>query len=545
VAKLGKGALEALQSGAVGLSGGEIKSFVKEMASTLECSRAYVYKLIDGLHLVRRKTRADERTNKNNILPEQWKKLLGMTITYDLPAFHAIEEAESRGIIPAGAISPALYNRRLKTGNMTRARAKIDTKPVRRFEKSKPNATHQFDTTKLEELFVDADDVVTWAPKRKKLNSRGEKAPSLWLYSIVDDYSRAKFAYIYKFEHQFNHLDFLFRAWSKKDDPRRFPFYGIPKSIYMDLGSVNHAKKILASFDKLGVFVVPTVPSSLEPHGSRKRGKVERVFQDYDVFVRRLRLDLPLKLGEVQARLESFVIMLNNRWHRGIKTTPFARWMQIATPKETPAEELYRLLHYDNTTRIIDGELRFTLDGHVYQLPARRPYVDWIKLKVDVHWIKGQYEKVNVVRGYDEVEVNELADLIPLSINRTPIEQTSLQIKREEILGLDYSSPGKGEAARVSFMDKQGEPFDGEKISEKTVQTDQGATRPSFAPERYLSYVTAVRQLQADGFLSRPLSDPDQAWIKGLFNGRDQIPETEFNQAVNEAKVQTRIAGDG
>lgn len=535
MAKLGTETKEELRAVAYRLAPGERSGFVEEMATLHGVSQGYLYRLIQGAGAEVRAARRDRGQRKRPLSEGEWNALRKLSLEYDFAAAHAIRWAEERGLIERGRISPTLYNQRLREEETTRQRTKIDTKPVRRFEASGPNIMHQFDTTKLEELYVDDKDIVTWEPKRKKRNSRGEKAPSVWLYSMVDDYSRAKYARLYKLENQFNHFDFLYRAWSRKANPTHFPFYGLPSQLYMDLGSVNHATKLLAAFKKLGVFVVPTVPSSAEPFGSRKRGKVERAFQDYAEWLKEIRVDAPLPLSEVQERLSAYVLRLNTRTHSSTHTAPFLRWQQIHTPRETPSALLYEMLYHNHIERIVTPELTFSINGHTYRLPPTRPYVDWVKGKIDVYWLPSDYTRVVAVRGYQEVEVRELAEVIPLSHNRTEFAPTTLQETRAALLGVDVRSPSSRDQAPqpVAYLPKQGEHFDASKIAAKVVEQPDGTTRPSFAPMRWLNRIEVRRELAHHGLVSDgKLTEDEVALLTAIMQGRETMSEDELTTHI-------------
>lgn len=539
MAKLDEATRAVIRAALQGKRGAEAKAAIEDLATSLQVSRGYLYRLIQG-HCAA--PRRDRGQRKILLSESQWSALLKLTLDYDFAAEHAIRWAEDLGLIPVGVLSPTLYNQRLRSEQTTRHRTKIDTKPVRRFEASGPNILHQFDTTKLEELFVDEDDSVTWEPKRKKRNSRGEKAPSLWLYSLVDDYSRAKYARLYKLENQFNHFDFLYRAWSKKPDALHFPFYGLPSQLYMDRGPVNHAHKLTAAFKKLGVFVIPTPPSSAEPFGSRKRGKIERAFQDYAEFFKEVQVLGPLPLAELQDRLASFVVHLNTRIHRSTNTAPFSRWQQIRTPRETPSETLYDMLYHNRTERTVYPDLTFSIDGHTYRFPPTRPYVDWVKQKIEVYWRPRQYERVIAVRGYHEVELHELATVVPLSHNRTEFAQTTLQETRASLAGVEVRPQERRALAApqtVAYLPKKGEQFDDTQIAAKTVAQPDGTQRPSFAPMRWLNKIEVRRELSALGLMSdAKLSDAERALLASLMHDRDTISEDELTTHL------TRLRGD-
>jgi hypothetical protein len=342
-------------------------------------------------------------------------------------------------------------------------------------------------------------------------------------------------------ENSLNHRDFFFYAWNKKDEPTKFPFYGLPELLYMDLGSVNKADILHQALKKLDVFVQPTTPSIAEPFGSRKHGKVERVFQVYGEWFKELAILCPMTFAELQERLAAFVLSINNRYHSETKTTPFARWMEISTPREAPSQMLYEWLFQNRATRTVNSDLTLSLDNHTYVLPATRPYVDWIDEKVDVHWVPGNYSKITVVNGYAELELQERGEIVWPSFNRAPIEQTSIDEQRAAVKEINYrpdASPLTPESLRgPAYLPKRGEKFDEKSVAEKGVETAEG-WKPSFAPERWFTRIEAILELQRRDFFQRPPSSGDQDWIRALMGERGKIAQTELDEAVAKAKAE-------
>jgi hypothetical protein len=59
---------------------------------------------------------------------------------------------------------------------------------------------------------------------------------------------------------------------------------------------------------------------------------------------------------------------------------------------------------------------------------------------------------------------------------------------------------------------------------------------------RSFDYFAAAEMLQQEEVLSNPLTLPDQQWLKSLFNGRDQIAESEMCAAVTARTEAPRLA---
>jgi hypothetical protein len=51
---------------------------------------------------------------------------------------------------------------------------------------------------------------------------------------------------------------------------------------------------------------------------------------------------------------------------------------------------------------------------------------------------------------------------------------------------------------------------------------------------RLISYFNAATLLQEEEALSTPLTPADQSWLRGVFNGREEILDTELRAAVDQ-----------
>jgi hypothetical protein len=67
---------------------------------------------------------------------------------------------------------------------------------------------------------------------------------------------------------------------------------------------------------------------------------------------------------------------------------------------------------------------------------------------------------------------------------------------------------------------------------------------PSMVDGRLISYFNAATLLQKEETLSTPLTPLDQSWLRGVFNGREEILDTELRAAVESRSCMT-IAEEG
>jgi len=516
-----------------GKRGLEARTIVRDLAAHTGLSEPYIYQLSAEARATGRARRQDAGQPRLRLEEAHYLAVQGLTVNYDLAAWHGIRMAEQNGLIPPGLLTEARYNTWLRAQHTTRTRLKRDTAPARRFEAEAPNVLHHFDTTKLEQLHL-REGILTWDHAANRKNSRGEKPAAIWLYSLVDDHSRSKFAYLYPSLNQYNHLDFFYRAWTRKENPTEFPFFGIPQHLYMDRGGANQAQKVSQALTKLGVHDVETTPSTWEPHGARKHGKIERVFQDYNEWLKTFQIR-PHTWEEAQASLYQFVLHLNRRVHSGTRQPPFQRWLTIRLPQHMPNADLYAALYYEHEQRTVSKFLTVSIDRHEYLLPAKRPFVDWVDRRVDIYRKPGEYDRVILVLGSVEIEVPEHTEnLVRPAFEYRNFPHTAGQQARAKSAEEDHATMAlwaDSTPSKAAYLPRKGAAFDDTKIAEKTVTTKEGRERPRFAPARWVNqfYVNNdVRAFFADteeGKRQRLL------FVEGIMNGRTQINEDELTLA--------------
>lgn len=537
---IGSQTREVILSSLVGKSGREARNIIGDLAEQYDLSAAYIYHLTAAVRGGQRKRRTDAGARRVGVTEEQIEWVRALTVKHDITAETAIGLAEINGIVERGTLHPATYNKWLRQIGTTRTRLKRDVVPARSFEAQAPNILHHFDTTKLEQLHYDRkNDELSWNPRANRKNSRGEKPDAIWLYSLIDDHSRCKYAFLYPSLNQHNHLNFFYRAWSEKERPQEFPFYGVPGHLYMDKGGGNQSLKLLSALKTLNVHVVPTTPSTAERHGSRKHGKIERVFRQYNEWIKLFQIR-PLKWAEAQESLYRFVIDMNTKTHSVTGTAPFKRWLTIGKPQHTPTEEFYRLFFHDHVTRLVSKYLTFTIDNHVYRLPEERPYIDWVGQYIEAYWNPGDYSKVWAVHQSREIALTEnKAEIIRPAFSypreervKTAVEVADEKFKEVSNGGIKLFATDAGQA----YLPRRGEEFDDGQIAEKVVddQAEEKGWRPSHAPERWLEFNQVCFWMIEKKIFEPPLTIADRDYVAGLMNGRDKIAESELEQRVKD-----------
>jgi hypothetical protein len=142
----------------------------------------------------------------------------------------------------------------------------------------RPNDMHQFDVTGSKVLYVkekgtDGDWILETRSRRFRRNQAAERM-GLWIYGVVDDYSRVRYCqYVVAGGESFEDGKyFLSRAWG--GDPR-CELRGLPRELNCDYGPLRHSERGQHLMESLGVAFTPRMPES-----PNTGGKIERVWPD-------------------------------------------------------------------------------------------------------------------------------------------------------------------------------------------------------------------------------------------------------------------------
>jgi hypothetical protein len=159
----------------------------------------------------------------------------------------------------------------------------------------------------------------------------GQGAPTLMLYSVVDD--RSGLAYqeyhcVYG-EDAETALRFLFNAMAPKED-ERFPFQGIPQMLYADPGPVTRSQVFQRVMGYLGVDVRTHLPKGKDGRRitARAKGKVERPFRTVKEMHETLyHFHEPETEVEANTWLMNFLVRFNDMQHRSEAHSRLENWL--------------------------------------------------------------------------------------------------------------------------------------------------------------------------------------------------------------------------
>ena len=546
--RIGHVTREEICTALFGKKGAEARITIAEISNRLKISEGYLYKLTYAARSNLRQHRKDLGVQRIEVAQEVKDFMFGLTRDADMSADHVLLIAARHFGLPEDFMSVATYNNWLRRERVSRAENKKDLRPYNQhLWRNRANALHQYDTTVALAFYANDDGSIGHEPGYERYkNKPGNRRPRLHLYSLVDYYSSVLFAKFYFSENALNLLDFVFCAWAEKKD-WRFPFYGIPDEMYCDHGSPAKSAKFSHALQVLGVEMVDTEPSHWTEFGSRKHGRVERTFGEglLKEFMKTTSIYRYASIEEINAALWDWLIRMNNKIHRTHKETRFGRWIRaVETPRSMPSEEMFKLLHYDRTVRTVARNLQLQLNGKVFQLPHRKPFINWVDAKVEIYWYPGREETATVVYDFHEEEIKALAPVVEIESQYMAVPKTDREELVERLKAQDYSSvnfpaiyaPEKD----LPYVPRRGKAFDEKRIAEKMVAGSDGQERPSHAPMRYLDRFQVREVLAKKGiFGDEKLSDAERAWLASLMNGRERISEEEVDEVVKKAKAQT------
>lgn len=420
------------------------------------------------------------------------------------------------------------------------------------------------------------------SPLAKSKNKPGGKRRySMWLYSVVDDCSRYKFAYAYVSHNQFNVMDFVLKAmrpkstdlfenspgrpdpwynagesaWSDLSSneaylapgmrslswltPKRVPFQGVPKMYYTDNDSalIGSTALFRLAKDKIGFQHWTAMPG----HAWCK-AKVERVFRIYTPWF----LSLPdgLNVYQINLLLQDFVYGLNNKPGRN-GMTPTLRWMEGAdTIRKMPATEYTKFLLYKPFTKAIDYYYRFRMDGQTFALPrGKKPFNDLCRQSVTIYINIPDLERARKgLADYPEFALmwedrihwfpavpadKDESIAIGTEFKSLPTCDREKELARLEQIDITTNSRQHGYKNElynnVVFPEPQGE----------EVQIDYGVQVAE--PNRNIYY--AIRLFCEAGAISDPVLPEERVWLQeNLFVDSEEVPESRIHALLKEVQ---------
>jgi hypothetical protein len=275
---------------------------------------------------------------------------------------HGVDTPEGRARAPKGLLSATTVNRWLRTWGYDHARM-TRAPPAVRFEASHANELWHFDMSPSDLKRL----------PRPEWVEPGKAAPTLMLYSVVDDRSGAsyqEYRCVYG-EDAESALRFLFNAMSAKDDS---PLQGIPDQLYLDNGPVARSLVFQNVMERLGVTPMTHMPAGKDGRRptARSKGKVERPFRTVKEAHETLyHFHQPQTEAEANAWLTNFVNRYNEKPHRREPHSRIEDWLGHLPEqgiREMCAWERFCAFAREPERRKVGADARIAVAGTHYEV---------------------------------------------------------------------------------------------------------------------------------------------------------------------------------
>lgn len=359
----------------------ERRQAIQQTAATFGLSEWSVYRALRNLHRpkgLRRADRGEPRKIPKAELERYCEVIAALKIrTSNLKGRHlstnrAIELLEEHGVetpnglvqVPSGELSRSTVNRYLRLwgydhARMTRAPAAV------RFEARQSNELWQFDISPSDLKEVEQP---LWIEP-------GRKAPTLMLFSVVDDRSGVsyqEYRCVYG-EDVESGLRFLFNAMALKEGPG---LQGIPAAIYLDNGPIARSGVFQMVMERLGIRVMTHLPAGKDGRRptARSKGKVERPFRTVKEAHETLyHFHKPKTEEEANLWLRHFLERYNDKRHRREAHSRMEDWIQNlpeAGVREMCSWERFCAFAREPERRKVGGDARVQVEGVAYEVAS-------------------------------------------------------------------------------------------------------------------------------------------------------------------------------
>jgi hypothetical protein len=527
-----------------GLKGAQAMAEAKVLAVRFECSVSRIYELTRALR-PRRAPRADKGKRRADLLQHDGLRLAAeLVVKNHLSPEWALRTASDNGhIIP---ISLATFRRDLRGKGLSRAANRKNVRPYRPFEAEFPGQIFQFDISGVKERWIDHKTrrilhVSTLDVSKNHPNTNPNRIP-LWKFSLVDDYSRLKFVRFIACNKptSMHCIDFLLEC---------FRTLGIPRILYSDRDGIIRSQRMTRAASILDRAFADSGGFKLIQHQAgnpQATGKVEgahKIVEEYEKLIgvsyRQRTLD----------ELNEFCVRLCDHYNwkecRATGEKPMIRWQSGKAALRIPPDRLLdSAFKADEFTCKLTAQVTISFKGTQYQLPRKAPFIDWIDQSLTViwppeetyFWIVGldgnEYEIERRVAQPDQAgDYKALPDTTRQQSLKSLKASSKARRQAHKEAGTDLLVPGfetplvEDTADRPTLMPKPRI----ETNPELLAALGPGIVPPSFAGQ-LIDYWTALSLLIDEESITN--SDADKLWLKSVFDGRDQITDTELREKL-------------
>ena len=364
---------------------------VQETAQRHDVSKSTVYRQINEYRKTGRvapRSRSDK--GKIRIYPEdQMRVWIGSIMGYKTYNPHrpdkkagnpnkvpstarSIQVLENLELIPEG-LNPRTVNRIAKAWELRPQDICAPTPSIHQVSLH-PNHVFMVDFSVSQQFYLREKDGKLMTKGMVYKNRPNEACQKLWLFSLVDHYTNAKFFkyFISAGESTEIFVAGLIEAMSVKRLPDgsidyRFPFHGVPKIIISDRGSALMSEKSQNFLKALGVESLTHMPGN-----PRAKGAVESSFRHFqNDFEHELLYNPASSLDELQERTYNWNIEHNWKVKTGEKRSRNSIWQGITTEQlmvPPPIEILWKCVS-SYETRTVDAYCDISLHNEKFGVP--------------------------------------------------------------------------------------------------------------------------------------------------------------------------------
>lgn len=552
---------QEIRASMFGLSGARASDEAKRWAAQLSCHVSRIYD-VTRADRPQRKQRADKGKRRADLKEHPGLSLattlvVGANLDPDL----ALETARANG--HETPVCDGTFRRYLREAHLNREHRRSRRVVHRRFEAAAPGEIFQFDISGVKERWVDVRTrrilhVSSLEVSKNHPNKNSNRIP-LWKLVLKDDFSRKMFVRFVACEkpNSCHVVDFELEA---------FRVMGVPLALYTDNDAIivsrlnRRAAAILdRAFADSGGF-------KLEQHmpgNPNATGKVESAHLLVEKFEKMFAIGEPPTLDELNAFADRVCDRYNWTEHRTTREQPDIRFRSgYGVMRVAPPELLNDAFKARELNVAVNSDVTISVDGELWQLPRRdlisatiagakevaNPFKDLAALRrnnrIDVIWPVEADWFVAIAAGneFTLAKVKAVADAAgehksvaePVSVsNKKHFTRAAAELKRAEKAGEQkIVRPGRDVEFEIAAESR---PAVMPRREVTPSLADWASTTPGVAAtigDQMINYIAAAELLQQEDVLSNPLTLPEKRWLETLFNGRDQIAESELRAAV-------------
>lgn len=544
-------AIEEIRAALAGLKGKPLADAAKSLSVRFNVSVQTIYRTTEDTR--RRKTRSDKGNRRANLLEHPGLALAAEVVaTRNVDPDHALEVAKLNGHeVP---VALGTFRRYLGEHSINKRARKANLRAHRRFEATAPCDIFQFDISGVKERWFDLTTRKILHVSSKDVNENHPNSNpnrvKVWKFTLIDDFSRRRFFRFYPINKptSIEVIDFLLHAFRK---------LGVPKTLYTDNDAIivskrmRRAESILQkAFDESGGFRL----LQHAPHNAQATGKVERSHQVIEKFEKLIGLKFQTpSIEALNEFCDQVCEALDWQPHTTTGEKPILRWRSTSTALRVPPNEtLDAAFKCEEFTRRLNEDVTISYKGKTYQIPRKRPFVDWITKTITVIWPAGEADWFTVI-GLDGTEyeisrthasadaAGEFKQTEETTRQRTMKVLSSNAAERKaehkatgtELLVPGFDAPFEtNTVARPTMMPKA--------VIEMPLDRLPAAAQTDTTVFKYLTFWPAYKALVDEGALTTDQADKE--FLRGVFDGRDEITDAEIRTALEaRTAVQTNV----